>query len=120
MTKILIVDDDHTMAGLLKILLEMDGFDVIHETREGAIITTVRDEKPDVILMDVFLTDSDGLDLLAEVRAEEDITNTRIVMTSGMDLSEQAGTAGADAFLLKPYLPDKLISTIRQITEDGS
>jgi DNA-binding response OmpR family regulator len=111
MTKILIVDDDHTMAGLLKMLLEMDGFDVIHETREGAIIATVRDEKPDVILMDVFLTDSDGLDLLAEVRAE---------MTSGMDLSEQAGTAGADAFLLKPYMPDQLISTIRQITEGGS
>jgi DNA-binding response OmpR family regulator len=120
MTKILIVDDDHTMADLLKILLELDGFNVIHETREGSLVATVRDEKPDVVLMDVFLTDSDGLDLLAEVRADEGITGTRIVMTSGMELREQAFAAGADAFLLKPYTPDQLISTIREVTDSGS
>lgn len=120
MTKILIVDDDHTMAGLLKILLEMDGYSVIHEPREGAVIAAVRDEKPDIILMDVFLKDSDGLDLVTEIRAEVDFTNTRIVMTSGMELSEQADAAGADAFLLKPYTPDQLISTIREFTERGS
>jgi DNA-binding response OmpR family regulator len=120
MTKILIVDDDHTMAGILKLLLELDGYSVVHEAREGAVIAAVRDEKPDVILLDVFLKDSDGLDLLTEMRAEEDFTTTRIVLTSGMELSEQADAAGADAFLLKPYTPDQLISTIREITDSGS
>jgi CheY-like chemotaxis protein len=54
------------------------------------------------------------------MRAEEDFTTTRIVLTSGMELSEQADAAGADAFLLKPYTPDQLISTIREITDSGS
>lgn len=117
MVKILIVDDDHTMAGLLKTLLELDGYDVVHEMQEGSLVSTVRSEKPDVILMDIFMIDSDGLELLAELRAEEDLADTRIVMTSGMELSEQAAAAGADAFLLKPYTPDQLISAIRGDTD---
>lgn len=113
MVKILIMDDDVTMAGLLKTLLELDGYDVVHETREGAFVSTVRSEKPDVILMDIFLAESDGLNLLAEVRAEKDLADTRIIMTSGMELSAEARAAGADAFLLKPYTPDQLITAIR-------
>ena len=113
MVKILIMDDDHTMAGLLKTLLELDGYDVVHEIQECSLVSTVRTERPDVILMDIFLMESDGLDLLAELRAEKDLAETRIVMTSGMELSEQATAAGADAFLLKPYTPDQLISAIR-------
>ena len=112
MVKILIVDDDHTMAGLLKTLLELDGYDVVHD-----MVSTVRSEKPDVILMDIFMIDSDGLELLVELRAEKDLADTRIVMTSGMELSEQAAAAGADAFLLKPYTPDQLISAIRWDTD---
>ena len=117
MTKILIMDDDHTTASLLKTLLEMDGYTVIHETQECSLVSTVRSENPDVVLMDIFLMESDGLELLAKVRAEEDISGTRVVMTSGMELSMQAEAAGADAFLLKPYTPDQLISTIRRVTD---
>ena len=117
MVKILIVDDDHTMAGLLKTLLELDGYDVVHDIREGSLVSTVRSEKPDVILMDIFMIDSDGLELLVELLAEKDLADTRIVMTSGMELSEQAAAAGADAFLLKPYTPDQLISAIRGDTD---
>ncbi len=113
MAKILIVDDDHTMAELLKTLLELDGYDVVHQIQEGSLIATVRAEKPDVVLMDVFLVESDGLDLLAELRAEEDLADTRIVMTSGMELGPQARAAGADAFLLKPYTPEQLMAAIR-------
>ena len=113
MEKILILDDDQTMATLLKTLLELDGYEVIQAKQERSLITMVRAEKPDVILLDVFLVETDGLDLLAELRATKDLADTRIVMTSGMELSHEAVAAGADAFLLKPYTPDQLISVIR-------
>jgi CheY-like chemotaxis protein len=112
MTKILIVDDDHTMAGLLKTLLELDGFDVVHEIRPGLLVSTVRAEKPDVVLMDIFMIESYGLDLLTQLRAEKDLTEIRVVMTSGMELGIQARAAGADAFLLKPYTPEQLMLAI--------
>lgn len=117
MPKVLILDDDHTFVMLTKTLLELDGCDVIIETQESSLIPTVRSEKPDLILMDIFLQESDGLDLLVELRAEEDIAATRVIMTSAMELGEKAAAAGADAFLLKPYEPGQLISTIQGITD---
>jgi len=117
MPKILILDDDLTFVRLTKTLLELEGYDVLHDTEERALIPTVRSEKPDVILLDVFLEESDGMDLLVQLRAEEDIAETRVIMTSGMDLSAQAAAAGADAFILKPYLPGQLISTIHRIAD---
>ncbi|MGD8813920.1 MAG: response regulator [Anaerolineales bacterium] len=113
MEKILIYDDDLTMASLLKTLLELDGYEVIQAKQERSLIPMVRAEKPDVILLDVFLVETDGLDLLAELRATKDLADTRIIMTSGMELGHEAAEAGADAFLLKPYTPDQLISVIR-------
>jgi CheY-like chemotaxis protein len=86
---------------------------VIHDLQGQSLISTVRAEQPDVVLMDIFLAGADGLDLLADLRAEEDLAETRVVMTSGMELSQQAALAGADAFLLKPYTPDQLTTAIR-------
>jgi len=117
MPKVLILDDDHTFVRLTKTLLELAGYDVVHDTQGRALIPAVRSEKPDVILLDVFLEESDGLDLLVELRAQEDIADTRVIMTSGMDLGEKAAAAGADAFLLKPYEPGQLISTIHGIAD---
>jgi DNA-binding response OmpR family regulator len=114
MSKVLIVDDDRTMVSLLKILLEMDGFDVANISMGDQLIEKARAEKPDLILMDVFLSDSDGKEILVELRNTSDISDMRVIMTSGMDLADQCMDAGADAFLLKPYTPEQLMKTIQQ------
>ena len=114
MSKVLIVDDDRTMVSLLKILLEMDGFDVANISMGGQLIEKVRAEKPDLVLLDIFLSDADGKEVLAELRNTTDLADLRVVMTSGMDLADQCMEAGADAFLLKPYTPEQLMKTIQQ------
>ena len=114
MYKVLIVDDDRTMASLLKILLEMDGFEVSNISMGNQLIEKVRLEQPDLILMDVFLSDADGKEILEEMRITDDLADMRVIMTSGMDLSDQCMDAGANAFLLKPYTPEQLMKTIQQ------
>jgi len=114
MSKILIVDDDRTMVSLLKILLEMDGFDVVNISMGGQMIEKVRAEKPDLVLMDVFLSDADWKEVLVELRNTTDLADLKVVMTSGMDLADQCMDSGADAFLLKPYTPEQLMKTIQQ------
>lgn len=114
MSKVLIVDDDRTMVSLLKILLEMDGFDVVNISLGDQLIEKARAEKPDLILMDVFLSDADGKEILVELRGTQDIADLRVIMTSGMDLADQCMDAGADAFLLKPYTPEQLMKAIQQ------
>lgn len=114
MSKVMIVDDDRTMVSLLRILLEMDGFDVVHAANHDEILERMDVEDPDLVLMDVFLANQDGMDLLAQLRQNQNLRDLRVVMTSGMDLADQAMDAGADAFLLKPYTPEQLIEIINQ------
>jgi len=78
------------------------------------MLEKVRIEKPDLVLMDVFLTDTDGKEVLKQLRSSKDIADIRVIMTSGMDLADQCMEAGADAFLLKPYTPDQLMKMIRE------
>lgn len=118
MPKVMIVDDDRTMVSLLKILFEMDGFDVVNVTHGRDFLPKVREEKPDIVLLDVFLTNMDGKELVAEVRKSEDLSDLKVVMTSGMELAEQCANAGADAFLLKPYTPEQLMKVLQDNLEN--
>ena len=114
MPKVMIVDDDRTMVSLLKILLEMDGYEVVNVTHGRDFLPNVREEMPDIVLLDVFLTNIDGKELVAEVRKSEDLSDLKVIMTSGMDLSDQCVKAGADAFLLKPYTPEQLMQVLQE------
>jgi CheY-like chemotaxis protein len=114
MSKVLIVDDDRTMVSLLKILLEMDGYEVVNVSIGRQLLEKVRIETPDLVLMDVFLADIDGKEILKQLRDSTDIANVRVIMTSGMDVADQCMDAGADAFILKPYTPEQLMKVIQE------
>ncbi|HEY4666698.1 MAG TPA: response regulator [Anaerolineales bacterium] len=114
MPRLLIVDDDPTMVSLLKTLLELDGFEVTPTTNPDRALESIRQIKPDLVIMDVFLSSRDGLELLRQVRASAEFGHTPVIMTSGMDVSDRAREAGADGFMLKPYSPPDLIAMIRQ------
>jgi CheY-like chemotaxis protein len=120
MATLMIVDDDHTMVSLLKILLEMEGHRVVNAAQQEAIFSSLRADKPDLVLMDVFLPGVDGMAVLTQIRATPELANTRVVMTSGMDVSDQSKAAGANGFLLKPYTPEQLIAIIQEnLGQDG-
>jgi two-component system response regulator AdeR len=114
MPRLLIVDDDPTMVSLLKTLLELDGFEVTPSSNPEQVIERIRQVRPDLVIMDVFMSSRDGLELLREVKASAELGHTPVIMTSGMDVSERALEAGADGFMLKPYSPPDLIAMIRQ------
>jgi DNA-binding response OmpR family regulator len=115
MPKIMLVDDDKTMIGLLKTLLEMDGFEVVSPHHQDRILETVLQERPDLILLDVYLEEVDGLEILKQIREQPELERVRIIVTSGMDVSDIGYKAGADRFLLKPYQPDRLTKMITQL-----
>jgi CheY-like chemotaxis protein len=117
MPKILLVEDDNTMLMLLRTLLRFEGFDIAHlseeETVDG-IMKAIREEKPDLILLDVHLHQLDGFDLLQNIRKDRETKTVRVLMSSGMDFSARCAEEGADGFILKPYMPEDLIQIIRQ------
>jgi DNA-binding response OmpR family regulator len=116
MLKVLLADDDYTMVALLKTLLGMEGYQVATLLdKDGDILENIRDAKPDIMLIDIFLGDRNGLDIVRQIRQRPDLNGIRIIMASGIDKSEECLAAGADDFLLKPYMPNELFDKLRSL-----
>jgi DNA-binding response OmpR family regulator len=119
MPKVMLIEDDPTMQSLLGTLLDMEGYHVVipeMESLEG-IFQTLQKEKPDLALLDVNLRDGTGFDLLQRINLDGELKKTRILMSSGSDYRDECSKAGADGFLLKPYMPNDLIQLIHKILE---
>jgi DNA-binding response OmpR family regulator len=115
-TKILLVEDDAAMKAVLRTLLEIEGYIVSlppDRIDQQALVHFIRQEVPDVILMDVHLRDISGIDILRRVKDVDELKNTRVIMTSGSDVKILCLEAGAANFILKPFMPDELLSQLR-------
>jgi DNA-binding response OmpR family regulator len=111
--KVLLAEDDPTMVTLLQTLLKMEGFEVFTMDEDADVIADIRQVKPDIIFMDVHLRRRSGIEIAESIRKEQGIEGVRIVMTSGLDMREACLQHGADAFILKPFMPDDLISILK-------
>lgn len=115
-SKIMLIEDDASMSSLLGMLLELEGYMVAHApdfNGEAEIVEAVRKEAPDVILMDVHLKQYNGIEVLRKMRADPQLKDVRVIMSSGMDMQDQCMSVGANGFLLKPYMPDDLIRKLK-------
>lgn len=116
--KVMLIEDDFTMRSLLRTLLRYEGYDVAtveNDADFNGILDYIRQEQPVVILMDVNLRQLNGIDLLQAIRKEQAFSATGVIMSSGSDVRERCLDEGADAFILKPYMPEDLIQKINQV-----
>jgi DNA-binding response OmpR family regulator len=114
MPKIMLAEDDQTMVTLLETLLNMEGYQVVALDAEDDIFEVLHDDRPDALLLDVHLPNVNGLDVLAQIRADADINDLIVIMTSGLNLEAECLHSGANGFLLKPYMPDELLGILKQ------
>jgi DNA-binding response OmpR family regulator len=112
--KVLLAEDDTTMVSLLTTLLNMEGFNVVAMQADDDIPAAVRRENPDVLLLDVHLLHQNGFDILDTIRNSADTARARVVMSSGSNVREECMRHGANGFLMKPYMPDELITILKQ------
>ena len=67
-----------------------------------------------MLLLDVHLHQVNGLDVLEQVRKDDEIGDLKVVMTSGLNLESECKNLGANDFLLKPYMPDDLLQILKR------
>lgn len=115
MSKVMLIEDDQTMVSLLTTLLDMEGFTVAtpRGSRMEDLLGAMIEERPQVAFIDVNLRLGSGLDLVRKIRQTAEISQTPILMSSGLNLKKECMQAGADGFIQKPYMPDELIKLIR-------
>ncbi len=70
---------------------------------------------PAIVLLDVYMHQFNGFELLHAIRKDEQAKNIGVVITSGADFRKRCIEEGADRFLLKPYMPEELIQSIRNV-----
>src|SRR6202162_5969907 len=117
MTKrILVVEDQEDLRGILRDLLAGSDYDVAEaaDGRDG--VAKAQSERPDLILMDIQLPVIDGYEATRQIKADPALKATPIIAVSSFAMKgdeEKARASGCDHYVTKPYSPVKLLGLIR-------
>lgn len=118
--RVLVVDDDDVIRGLISINFELEGFEVDGACDGEQALQQVATQRPDVITLDVMMPRLSGLEVADRLRADPDTAPIRLVLVSARaqeaDL-ERAETLGVDAYVTKPFEPDELIRIVRSLLD---
>lgn len=120
--RILIVDDDSTLRAALAIRLRSAGFEVLDSAHPDLAVELAIRERPDLILLDINMPRYTGLEFHECLKFSKRGGEIPVVYLSGErdEVSRQtAMSQGARAFLHKPYQPETLIQTIRDVLQIG-
>jgi len=112
-SRVLVVDDDTSVAEMLSIVLRSEGFEPVWCAHGDRAVNTFREAKPDLVLLDLMLPGKDGVDVCREIRAESGVPI--IMLTAKSDtIDVVAGLeAGADDYVPKPFKTKELVARIR-------
>jgi DNA-binding response OmpR family regulator len=108
--RVLVVDDDAALRMLVRVNLELEGFDVDEAASVDATEAALRSGRPDVVLLDVHLGGQETFSLLARIRAQEIPV---ALVTGSADLDPDR--TPADGVLMKPFTPQDLVALTRRL-----
>jgi len=116
--KILIADDEVNIVISLEFLMKREGFEVVLAADGEEAITKIRDEKPDLVLLDVMMPRKTGFEVCQEVRSDPAFQDLKILMLTakGRDTEVAKGMAlGADAYMTKPFSTHELVERVKSL-----
>ena len=114
--RILIIDDQEDLRGILRDLLSGSGYALVEaaDGRDG--VAKAKSERPDLILMDIQLPVVDGYEATRQIKADPTLAKTPIIAVSSFAMKgdeDKARAAGCDHYVTKPYSPIQLLRLIR-------
>lgn len=118
--KVLIIDNDVDLVDVISYALRREGFNVQIATDGQQALQRVRSSKPDVILLDLRLPKTNGLDVLRRIREADDIPVIILTALSDEETVLKAFNLGADDFVTKPFSPRQLTARIRAVIRRGN
>src|SRR5688500_14573192 len=124
MERVLIVDDDPDIVRLVTYNLIQAGFEAVSAATGQQALEIVRQQSPDLIILDVMLPDVDGMEVCRTLRQQQFRKIPIIMLTArGEEIDRVVGfELGADDYVLKPFSPRELVLRVRSIlrrTKDG-
>ena len=115
--KILVIDDDLEVVELVRRKLEANQYEVITANDGASGFSLLRDQKPDLIVLDVLMPHMDGYSFVQEIKRHDDLRNIPILVVTAKDeMQELFITEGVSCFLVKPIKTDFFMEKVRQLT----
>ncbi len=119
---VLIVDDDEVIRRLMRVNLELEGFDVLEAADGVGCLESIQAHHVDLVVLDAAMPRLDGLAVTAALRGEPATAALGIVMVSARAQRSDVRRgldAGADAYLTKPFDPEALVRIVHELAEKG-
>ena len=120
--RVLVADDDPEICTLIKTILGRSAYDVTScNDAESALVHIGKDEPYDLLISDFMLPGISGIDLITQLRQNRATSRMPILMISGHNnyaMDERAKSAGANAFLNKPFTAVQLRTIVQQLLAD--
>ena len=113
MARILIVDDDAQIRYMMRIILERAGHDVIEAVNGSTGLAAARRDEPDIVVTDLLMPVMDGAALIAALKRRTAAARPRIIVVS----AHRDGETGADAWVDKPFHPNRLVDTVHGLLQ---
>ncbi|MFI8913571.1 response regulator [Streptomyces sp. NPDC053513] len=110
--RVLVVDDNKVIRQLIRVNLELEGFEVVTAADGAECLDVVHQVCPDVVTLDVVMPRLDGIKTAERLRADPRTSHLPVAIISACG-EHEAG--GADAFLAKPFEPSELVRVVRQL-----
>jgi DNA-binding response OmpR family regulator len=115
-SKILVVDDDPKLSGLLAVILNrIGGYDVREENRPFAAVQTAQDFCPHLILLDVDMPGKDGGAVYTDLSSHPLLSQVPVVFVTSLVSKAEAGVRNGKRYLSKPVDPNALLDTVRSL-----
>ncbi|MEE9508780.1 MAG: response regulator transcription factor [Anaerolineales bacterium] len=112
---VLVVDDEPRMIHFIRLNLEHDGFQVFEATSGSDALDQMRDNLPDLILLDVMMPDIDGFETLRLIREISTVPVIMLTAKGEEDDKVKGLELGADDYVTKPFSPRELVSRVRAV-----
>lgn len=116
--RVLVVDDEPFILRSLSFVLKKEGFDVSEARNGEEALEKIRAEHPSLVLLDVMMPKKNGYEVLSEVKADEQLKATYVIMLTakGQEADRVKGLAlGVDEYMTKPFSPMKIVERAKAI-----
>jgi two-component system chemotaxis response regulator CheY len=122
MTRVLVADDASFMRQMIRDIIDQEGFEIVGEAADGVeVVEKFTELHPDLVMMDIVMPKRSGIDAVKAIM--EIAPKASVVMCSALGqetLVMEAIQAGAKDFIVKPFKPESVLTTLRKVLEKES